>query len=557
MRLFCILGCMLAISSWGGRRALAEDSFIPADQAQSRFVDLARRIDTGAIAALPVQNNGRIKPLDSLAREAIVFMTGKYGMWGLSPLQIYLGLMLDESSSSVPLIEVRDPELRRDLGLAAGRRFFSAVELQTTDLENQAAPLSKKEESNSKSLSSKESKILETYRELMLSRAVAAGNHFFTALDFSSRTDMQHGAETGTIQQAAERYLRALSAADREQARMSARELIELVNAYPLPDILKPYRDTVKIEVFYNQARLFLIAAIAYLLIAILILIPQTRAYLGRNGVLGLLAIPVSIHALGFGLRVYISRFAPVTNMYGTMLWVSFGVALFSAVLYFFYRQAIVVGLLLVASASVLLLTHNLPLILSPDMDPIVAVLRSNFWLTTHVLTITISYAAFTVAMVLGNTGLVANLIGVRDAGFYKRYAHFTYRMIQLGVFLISAGIILGGIWADYSWGRFWGWDPKETWALIADLGFLMILHARYVGWLRDFGLLASSAAAYLLVIMAWYGVNFVLAAGLHSYGFSSGGATFVAIFVSTQVALLAASLLIRRYTAKISAVTM
>jgi ABC-type transport system involved in cytochrome c biogenesis permease subunit len=116
--------------------------------------------------------------------------------------------------------------------------------------------------------------------------------------------------------------------------------------------------------------------------------------------------------------------------------------------------------------------------------------------------------------------------------------------MIQLGVFLITAGIILGGIWADYSWGRFWGWDPKETWALIADVGFIAILHARYTGWLKDFGVLAASCIAYLLVIMAWYGVNFILAAGLHSYGFSSGGALVVSIFVSAQLILFAAAIL-------------
>ena len=113
---------------------------------------------------------------------------------------------------------------------------------------------------------------------------------------------------------------------------------------------------------------------------------------------------------------------------------------------------------------------------------------------------------------------------------------------MQFGVVLIAAGTILGGIWADYSWGRFWGWDPKETWALIADVGFLAILHARYAGWLDAFGLLAACPVGYLLVVMAWYGVNFILASGLHSYGFSSGGALAVAIFVAAQLTLLLAA---------------
>jgi ABC-type transport system involved in cytochrome c biogenesis permease subunit len=145
------------------------------------------------------------------------------------------------------------------------------------------------------------------------------------------------------------------------------------------------------------------------------------------------------------------------------------------------------------------------------------------------------------VGLVLGNVGLVRLWIYKENTQYFKEYSHYAYRMIQLGCFLLSVGIILGGIWADYSWGRFWGWDPKETWALIADLGFLAILHGRFAGWISPFSLLAWSPLAYLLVIMAWYGVNFILAAGLHSYGFSSGGATMVAIFVALQVALLIA----------------
>jgi ABC-type transport system involved in cytochrome c biogenesis permease subunit len=129
-----------------------------------------------------------------------------------------------------------------------------------------------------------------------------------------------------------------------------------------------------------------------------------------------------------------------------------------------------------------------------------------------------------------------------------RNLVHLAYRAIQLGVFLLTTGIILGGWWADYSWGRFWGWDPKESWALIADLGFIAILHARYVGWLNNFAILAAAPIAYLLVVMAWYGVNFILAAGLHSYGFSSGGATIVAVFVSVQLTIFAAGVGAKRF---------
>ena len=95
---------------------------------------------------------------------------------------------------------------------------------------------------------------------------------------------------------------------------------------------------------------------------------------------------------------------------------------------------------------------------------------------------------------------------------------------MQVGVLLIAAGTILGGVWADYSWGRFWGWDPKEVWALITLLVYLIPLHGRFAGWVNTFWLVVASVVCFLSVIMAWYGVNFVLGVGLHSYGFVEGG---------------------------------
>jgi cytochrome c biogenesis factor len=118
---------------------------------------------------------------------------------------------------------------------------------------------------------------------------------------------------------------------------------------------------------------------------------------------------------------------------------------------------------------------------------------------------------------------------------------HFwLYRVLQLGVLLLAAGTILGGVWANYSWGRFWGWDPKETWALIALLCYITTLHGRLAGWWTQFGLVVASVVCFLAVLMAWYGVNFVLGKGLHSYGFGIGGETYVASFVIADLLFVA-----------------
>jgi ABC-type transport system involved in cytochrome c biogenesis permease subunit len=122
-----------------------------------------------------------------------------------------------------------------------------------------------------------------------------------------------------------------------------------------------------------------------------------------------------------------------------------------------------------------------------------------------------------------------------------KPIAGFLYRAMQVGVLLVATGTILGGVWADSSWGRFWGWDPKEVWALITLLVYLVPLHGRFAGWVTPFGLVVSAVVCFGSVLMAWYGVNFVLGVGLHSYGFSEGGGQGVVL--SATLAVLAAVL--------------
>ncbi|MDZ4081690.1 MAG: cytochrome c biogenesis protein CcsA, partial [Bdellovibrionales bacterium] len=315
-----------------------------------------------------------------------------------------------------------------------------------------------------------------------------------------------------------------------------------VIRAQEVPELFKGQIDKMGLEVTLYRSHVFWFAALMYFAAGVLLWLSDKDSRL-RKYAQGALIAALSLHILGFAVRVYITGFAPVTNMYGTMLWVSFGVALFGALLFQMYQRAKMISLLYAGAGLVLILTEGFPLVLNPGLDPVVAVLRSNLWLTVHVLTITISYAAFTITMLLGNYAMVMNAFGKLKSEEIKDLSHHCYRMIQLGVFLLTVGIVLGGVWADYSWGRFWGWDPKETWALIADLGYLAILHARITGWVSPLGILLASPVAYLLVIMAWYGVNFVLAAGLHSYGFSKGGATWVGIFVGLQIILAVASI--------------
>ena len=228
------------------------------------------------------------------------------------------------------------------------------------------------------------------------------------------------------------------------------------------------------------------------------------------------------------GLRCWIGGRPPVTNMYESMIWVASGVLIFSLIFFLRYRTVVYLLAALPISLSLLLLVGQMPLLLPENIDPLVPVLRNNYWLTVHVLTITLSYAAFALAMGFGHILLFQYLRNPRQAVEDKSMHFWLYRVLQLGVLLLAAGTILGGVWANYSWGRFWGWDPKETWALITLLCYIVVLHGRLAGWWRDFGLAVGSVICFLAVVMAWYGVNFVLGTGLHSYGFGIGGESYV-----------------------------
>jgi ABC-type transport system involved in cytochrome c biogenesis permease subunit len=257
-------------------------------------------------------------------------------------------------------------------------------------------------------------------------------------------------------------------------------------------------------------------------------------------------AIGFALHTLGFALRIYLSGRPPVSNMYETVVWASFGAVLFAAILEMIYRFRVYLLAGSLMGLFALIVADSAPAILDPSLQPLEAVLRSNYWLVVHVMTICISYAAFLLAFALGDLGLVYYVIDEnKHAEKIQQITIGVYRSMQIGVAFLAPGIILGGVWADYSWGRFWGWDPKETWALIVLLGYIVVLHMRLIGWLKNFGTLASGVITFSLVIMAWYGVNFVLGAGLHSYGFGAGGVEYVAVFVGLHFLFCAYSYII------------
>jgi ABC-type transport system involved in cytochrome c biogenesis permease subunit len=208
-------------------------------------------------------------------------------------------------------------------------------------------------------------------------------------------------------------------------------------------------------------------------------------------------------------------------------------------------KSYVLAGALLTFMASIL--AYFAP-ILNKDvgwgMQP---VLRNNFWLTVHVLSITAAYAPGALAWMLGNLSLGYYLFGdyrnvsKPDGSTVRRgpqvcstLAGYVYKSMQVSVLLLVAGTLLGGLWADVSWGRFWSWDPKEVWSLIAILAFMVVLHGRYARWVGDFGFAAGAVLGLTAIAWAWYGVSYLMPdiGGRHSYGGGGDGGQFWVIIV-------------------------
>ena len=183
-------------------------------------------------------------------------------------------------------------------------------------------------------------------------------------------------------------------------------------------------------------------------------------------------------------------------------------------------------------------------------MEMMQAVLDTNIWLATHVVVITLGYTAMFLAGILGIVFLIR---GIVDSSFEKTTAKtmssMVYGITCFAVLFSFVGTMLGGIWADQSWGRFWGWDPKENGALLIVIWSAIVLHARWAGLVRERGIMVLSIFGNVITAWSWFGTN-LLGVGLHSYGFTDSGFFWMLLFFLSQVGIIALGYLPWRYWA-------
>ena len=294
-----------------------------------------------------------------------------------------------------------------------------------------------------------------------------------------------------------------------------------------------------RMEAFFNQMEPFYKSSIIYVTALLLgLLYWIVPAEWARRSAFWLIALGLVIHTVGLIFRMVLEGRPPVTNLYSSAIFIGWGAVILGLVLERFYKDAIGIVVASFIGFVTLVVAHNLSLG-GDTMEMMRAVLDTNFWLATHVVIVTLGYASTFVA------GFLAIIFVFR--GFFSRglaegtrkgLNRMTYAILCFATLFSFVGTVLGGIWADQSWGRFWGWDPKENGALMIVLWNALILHARWGGLVKERGLAVLAVSGNIITAWSWFGTN-MLGIGLHSYGFTDSGFKWLMFFIVSQLLII------------------
>jgi ABC-type transport system involved in cytochrome c biogenesis permease subunit len=305
---------------------------------------------------------------------------------------------------------------------------------------------------------------------------------------------------------------------------------------------------TVRKEAWFNFFEPFMQATYPYVMVIVFSFMGWL--FLGttlRRTSLFLLVLAFALHSLALVMRMQISGRPPVTNLYSSAIFIGWAVVIASFIVELVMKNGI--GNILGASvgAGSLVIAHYLARDEGDTLGVMQAVLDTTFWLATHVVCITLGYAATFLAGFIGLFYCVQAVLGRSlaaggNASTYsselKDCGKLVYGTLCFALFFSLVGTVLGGLWADDSWGRFWGWDPKENGAMLIVLWNALILHARWDKMVNDYGTAVLAMVGNIVTAWSWFGVN-ELKAGLHTYGFTEGRLLALGIFAGVQLAII------------------
>ena len=314
----------------------------------------------------------------------------------------------------------------------------------------------------------------------------------------------------------------------------SLRDYNEWLRQKFVPEVKKGQR-----EFFYNTFQAFYKALVSYVLAFVLACVSWfNRSEVLRRSAFYLIALALVIHTFGIIFRMVLEGRPPVTNLYSSAVFIGWAAAVLGLILERLFRDGLGAAIAALVGFITLVIAHNLALA-GDTMEMLRAVLDTNFWLATHVVTVTLGYASTFVAGMLAIFYIIRGFFTrTLDAQTGKSLARMVYGIVCFATLFSFIGTVLGGIWADQSWGRFWGWDPKENGALLIVLWNAAILHARWGGMIRERGLMNMAIFGNIVTSFSWFGVN-MLGIGLHSYGFMDAAFKGLMIFDVSQVVLI------------------
>ena len=499
------------------------------------------------IGDIPLQDEGRIKPLDTFARNHLLAFYGKRSIKELDmgATDWIINLILNpENGRDQKIFNIRNPEVASSLFLDWTNEHKYSFNQITPGLSDQSSMLEMIDQKDASDRTVYEKQLYEISRNILRFEEIS----YLKALKFIPPSN---NSESGEWLSPFDFILKGIPANENQEAILNSLqmylanrlagndlEMSSALNRYEMA--LSTFQGinvkvgNLKKETWMNRVNLFYISLGLYLLSFIFLSISWMIKPILLNRVAYLLLISGTvIHGYGIFLRMQIMERPPVTTLYESVIFVSLIIMALAVLLEYFRKDGlgIFVGSV---SGSVL---HYVGFSYAADGDTLgmlVAVLNSNFWLATHVTTITIGYGASLMAGCVGHLYLIQEIRGVNSASL-KSIFNNLFGITLLALFFTLFGTILGGIWADQSWGRFWGWDPKENGALLIVLWQLMMIHMRLSGLAKPKEFALGMALNNIIVALAWFGVN-LLQVGLHSYGFDDGVARNLFMFIGFEI---------------------
>ncbi|HTT56523.1 MAG TPA: cytochrome c biogenesis protein CcsA [Opitutaceae bacterium] len=565
--------------------------------------------DLRGFGRLPILVNGRIKPLDTVARNTLLVFQGRQRFTApdgqpLQPIEWLLDVLFNPTvADSYQHFVIHNPDVLSLFG-KQGQEYFSFNDLRSglTELERQekmAEPIDDQQRSPF------QREVVDLYQRLVLYQRLKASVNLedspdflgellafekalpamsaafrakeagqtYNAQDYKTLTDFvsrfQYLSDSGYLlaippaagtadpngwQKAGDALLAtfrqgevnpdvmaygALGHAWRLKQPQQFNEVVRLYTGQ-LAKRFAPQLQRCRLEALFNQAQPFYSGMILYVLAVLLALVSWLKwPDVLQPAAFWIIALAFAASTVGIATRMWLEGRPPVTNLYSSALFVGWVAVALCLVLERIYRNAIgaVAGGLI--GFGTLVIAHHLSL--SGDtMEMMRAVLDSNYWLATHVVTVTMGYGSTYLAGFLAIIYIVRGLFTRSlDKGTADALTRMVYGIVCFATLFSFVGTVLGGIWADQSWGRFWGWDPKENGALIIVLWNAIILHCRWAGMVRQRGLMMLAVFGNVVTSWSYFGTN-LLGVGLHSYGFTQGTFVWLVAFAASQVLIIA-----------------